>query len=68
MMTNVPHNMDPMGFDDGFILSLGGVFPRCSMYGIFTYVYHKFKPNVGKYTIHGAYGFLFQCNIFRPGN
>ena len=26
--------------------------------GIFTYVlvYHKFKPNVGKYTIHGAFG------------
>ena len=21
-----------------------------SMYGIFTYVYHKLKPNVGKYT------------------
>ena len=20
------------------------------MYGIFTYIYHKFKPNVGKYT------------------
>ena len=21
------------------------------MYGLFTYIYHKFKPNVGKYTI-----------------
>ena len=30
--------------------------PICSMYGIFTYIYHKFKPNVGKYTIHRAYG------------
>ena len=30
--------------------------PRCSMYGIFTYIYHKNQPNVGKYTIHGAYG------------
>ena len=30
--------------------------PICSMYGIFTYVYHKFKPNVGKYSIHGASG------------
>ena len=28
------------------------------MYGIFTYIYHKFKPNVGKYTIsHGSYGY-----------
>ena len=26
------------------------------MYGIFTYIYHKNRPNVGKYTIHGWYG------------
>ena len=26
------------------------------MCGIFTYIYHKFKPNVGKYSIHGAQG------------
>ena len=26
------------------------------MYGIFTYVWHKSMVNVGKYTIHGAYG------------
>ena len=25
--------------------------------GIFTYIYHKNQPNVGKYTIHGSYGF-----------
>ena len=24
--------------------------PIGSMYGIFPYIYHKFKPNVGKYT------------------
>ena len=34
--------------------------PIGSMYGIFTYIYHKNQPNVGKYTIHGSYG------IFRP--
>ena len=34
-----------------------------SMYGIFTYIYHNFKPNGGKYTIHGAYG--YTC-IFHP--
>ena len=33
-----------------------GLVPIGSMYGIFTYIYHKFKPNVGKYTIHGSYG------------
>ena len=26
------------------------------MYGIFTYMYHKNQPNVGKYAIHGWYG------------
>ena len=26
------------------------------MYGIFTYIYHKSKPNAGKCTIHGSYG------------
>ena len=30
--------------------------PRCSMYGYLpTYIYHTFKPNVGKYTIHSAH-------------
>ena len=27
------------------------------MYGIFTYIYPKNCPNVGKYSIHGAYGY-----------
>ena len=26
------------------------------MYGIFTYIYHEKQPHVGKYTIHGSYG------------
>ena len=26
--------------------------PDTKMYGIFTYIYHKIKPNVAKYTIH----------------
>jgi hypothetical protein len=30
--------------------------PICSMYGIFTYIWVIFKANVGKYSIHGAYG------------
>ena len=28
------------------------------MYGIFTYIYSKNVPNVGKYAIHGAYGIV----------
>ncbi len=31
------------------------------MYGIFTYIYHTYKPNVGKYAIHGAYGVPMLC-------
>ena len=30
--------------------------PIGSMYGIFTYIWVIFKANVGKYSIHGAYG------------
>ena len=33
--------------------------PRCAMYGIFTYIYHKIYPKVGKYTIHG-HG-IYRC-------
>ena len=34
-----------------------GLYPIGSMYGIFTYIYHKNQPNVAKYTIHGSYGY-----------
>ena len=34
------------------------------MYGIFTYIYQKKWPNVGKYTIHGFYGVY---HFFKPG-
>ena len=30
--------------------------PICSTYGVFTYICPKNQPNVGEYTIHGAYG------------
>ena len=33
------------------------IYPICSMYGIFTYIYPKNQPNVGKYAIHGASGY-----------
>ena len=32
--------------------------PICSMYGIFRYVYHKHQQNVGKCSLHGAYGIV----------
>ena len=36
---------------------------RWSMYGIFTYIYPKNDPNVGKYSIHGASGTLMIQQI-----
>ena len=33
--------------------------PICSMYGIFTYIWVFLGANVGKYSIHGAYGNSF---------
>ena len=32
------------------------------MYGIFSYIWLIFMVNVGKYTIHGSYGYQ-QCTI-----
>ena len=30
--------------------------------GIFSHIYPKNDPNVGKYSIHGAYGYLILSN------
>ena len=35
--------------------------PIASMYGVFTYSYLENQLNVGKYTIHGWYGWYEQC-------
>ena len=35
------------------------------MYGIFTYIYHKFKPNVDRYSTQGAVlGMLYNIYIY----
>ena len=39
--------------------------PVPSMYGIFTYIYHKNQLNVGKYTIHGWYGSEPPSKVFQ---
>ena len=33
-------------------------YPIGSMYGIFTFICLRNQPNVGKYTIHGSYGYV----------
>ena len=47
---------------EGFLF-LGYIIPHTFHgTGIFTYIYHKFKPNVGKYSIYWAYGRrCFMC-------
>ena len=53
-------------FATGFFLCLflGALFSKCypipSMYGVFTYIYHKNQANVGEYTIHGSYGYWIR--------
>ena len=37
--------------------------PICSMYGIFTNIYPKNHPNVGKYSIHGASGIVWKLDL-----
>ena len=42
-------------------------YPIGSMYGIYTYIYHTNQLNVGKYAIHGSYGYvdslLYVCAV-----
>jgi len=39
-------------------------YPIGSMYGVFTYIYHKYQPNVGQHTIHGSSGYwYFKLNL-----
>ena len=42
------------------------VYPIGSMYGIFTYIYHQNQPNVGKYSIHGWYGYMQRKSAGAP--
>jgi len=37
------------------------------MYGIFTYISPKNGPNVGKYSIHGAYGYVYLYKQYLIG-
>ena len=65
---NVRKYASPM--DVGWVLGFAAenndfMRPIGSMYGIFTYIYHKNLPNVGIYTIHGSYG---RCVFFCVGS
>ena len=34
------------------------------MYGVFTYIWLCFVVNVGKYNIHGSYGYILYIQIY----
>ena len=38
-------------------------YPIGSIYGIFTYIWLIFMANVGKYIIHGSYGYIDDCML-----
>ena len=47
-----------------FFIDISILYTHRTMYGIFTYLYHKNQPNVGKYTIHGWFGtYLYHINV-----
>ena len=53
-----------------YVASVYFFLPICSMYGLFSYIFHRFKPNVGKYTVHGAYGLSMSIgawHVFTEG-
>ena len=39
-------------------------FPIGSMYCMFTYIHCTNQPKVGKYTIHGSYGFVYLVILY----
>ena len=39
------------------------LYPKCSMYVLFTYIWHNFMVNVGKHSIHGEYGYVGPMNF-----
>ena len=43
------------------------LYPRSSMYGIFTYIDPINDPNVCKYTIHGSFGYLYTAPLAPTG-
>ena len=44
-----------------------GLYPIRSVYGIFTYIWLQFMINVGKYSIHGAFGHVvsYICDLYK---
>ena len=49
------------------LVSYDSPVPIGSMYGIFTYIYHKNQPNIGNYSIHGSYGVRNTMNHQQVG-
>ena len=55
MYTNVCSPWSISGFIYLYVVNI----PICSMYGICCYIWAVFRANVGKYSMHGAYGVIY---------
>ena len=66
VMPSAPKVLLPLvGYQKDFSnVSLDFQIPTGSMYGIYTYIYHKNQPNVGKYTLHGSYGISLPILLY----
>ena len=42
-----------------WVLGVHNIYPRCSVHEIFTYIWLIFMIHVGKYAIHGCYGYIY---------
>ena len=57
-MTSTMKYREPWNIENDNTKTTIDIYPRCPMYGIFPNIYPKNHPNVGKYTIHGAYIYM----------
>ena len=55
-----PNNQSPQSVRSMVLLYVLTIYPICSMCGIFTTVCPKNHPNVSKYSIHGASGYIYK--------
>ena len=68
-----PNNPSEVMCCDLAISLMGGIYlhsfiPKCSMYGIFSYICPNSEPNVGKYTILRAHGICNEITTIIPIN
>ena len=64
-LLSIPAHSSPHFLPLAFFSEQDWRYPRCSMYGIFTYIWVIFGVNVGKYSIHGASGYWAEMEMYK---